>query len=312
MARPDPTADGPRPNANHGPRTTDVGPPHDSASVTCGSWSPIQLVPVARVHSPIREPREMPRGGVPCEVEVLPEYEAGLDAIETNSHLVLIGWFDRADRTKLLASPRPRGVFGIRSAVRPNPLGLTVARLLGVEGRRLRLDRLDFLDGTPIVDIKRYAPGWDCVFAATTSHELEYRPEVETADALDDLMQEAVKFHGQRTAGLALGVVALRHALVRWAIGQRDPRLSIRVGDDGAIADALQALTGARFGNGRLLTGAGPAFELTFFADDAATTQPARIRFQPGPGVPSDPDIILTQPVESLFTIWYDGLEHSI
>ena len=108
---------------------------------SCSPWisapvepeAPILLRPVGRVSSPIREPAEMPRGGVPASVEIYPEYAAGLDSIESNSHLVLIGWFHRADRTRLLASPRPRGVFGIRSAVRPNPLGLTVARLLAGE-----------------------------------------------------------------------------------------------------------------------------------------------------------------------------------
>src|SRR5437879_5148268 len=108
----------------------------------------IMLGPVGRVHSAVAEPGAMPRRGVPAEVEVFPEYEPGLDSIETNSHLVLIGWLDRADRTRLLASPRPRGVFGLRSAVRPNPLGLTVARLLAVRGRRLALEALDFADGT--------------------------------------------------------------------------------------------------------------------------------------------------------------------
>ena len=62
----------------------------------------------------------------------------------------------------------------MRAPGRPNPIGLTSARVLGVEGRVVRLDRLDMIDGTPIVDIKRYSPGWDSIFSARTSRDTEH------------------------------------------------------------------------------------------------------------------------------------------
>ena len=55
------------------------------------------------------------------------------------------------------------GVFGIRSPVRPNPIGLTIVKLLRIEGRKLFIDRTDAFDNTPIIDIKPYIPNSDCI-----------------------------------------------------------------------------------------------------------------------------------------------------
>ena len=135
------------------------------------------VTPIGRVVSPVGEGDEMPIDGVPASIEVFPEYEAGLAGIESNTHLIILGWFHKADRSGLTLSRhggRGRGVFGMRSPGRPNPIGLTSARVLGVEGRVVRLDRLDMIDGTPIVDIKRYSPGWDSIFSARTSRDTEH------------------------------------------------------------------------------------------------------------------------------------------
>jgi tRNA-Thr(GGU) m(6)t(6)A37 methyltransferase TsaA len=68
--------------------------------------------------------------------------------------------FDRSDRVELTGTPpsddRPHGVFATRSPRRPNPIGLTVVRLLERNGPRLRVAGVDMLDGTPILDIKPY------------------------------------------------------------------------------------------------------------------------------------------------------------
>ena len=105
-------------------------------------------------------------------IELRPEYCDGLLDIEAATHIVLLYWLDRADRTVLRReTPHDgvtRGVFAIRSPQRPNPVGLSVGRLLGCEvpdheGPRLRVSGLDCLDGTPLVDIKPYVPSADRV-----------------------------------------------------------------------------------------------------------------------------------------------------
>ena len=121
--------------------------------------------PVGFVRSPYTETGQVPKGcGAKHEaegfVEVLPEFEEGLLDVEGFSHLFVIWVFDRAEGFALTGVPptddRPHGVFATRSPRRPNPLGLTVVRLLGREGRRLRVAGLDMLDGTPVLDLKPY------------------------------------------------------------------------------------------------------------------------------------------------------------
>lgn len=121
--------------------------------------------PVGFVRSPHTDTAQIPKGcGAKHEaegfVEILPEFEEGLLDIEGFSHLFLIWVFDRAEGFELTGAPptdeRQHGVFATRSPRRPNPLGLTVVRLLGREDGRLRVAGLDMLDGTPVLDIKPY------------------------------------------------------------------------------------------------------------------------------------------------------------
>jgi tRNA-Thr(GGU) m(6)t(6)A37 methyltransferase TsaA len=81
------------------------------------------------------------------------------------THLFVLYWFDRSDRTSLLRDARGgagvRGVFASRSPNRPNPVALSVVRLISRDGNRLRISGLDCLDGTRVVDLKPYVPDDD-------------------------------------------------------------------------------------------------------------------------------------------------------
>jgi tRNA-Thr(GGU) m(6)t(6)A37 methyltransferase TsaA len=83
------------------------------------------------------------------------------------SHLILLYWLDGSRRDLLVQAPKhldaPRGTFSLRSPVRPNPIGLAVVELLGVEGNRLRVRNIDCRDGTPLIDIKPYFASTDSV-----------------------------------------------------------------------------------------------------------------------------------------------------
>ena len=123
------------------------------------------MQPIAYVKSQYQETREIPKGpGAKHDaegyIEVLPEFEAGLQDVEGFSHLFVIWAFDRSEGYALVGTPptddRPHGVFATRSPRRPNPIGLTVVELLGREGARLRVRGLDMLDGTPVLDLKPY------------------------------------------------------------------------------------------------------------------------------------------------------------
>lgn len=121
--------------------------------------------PIGVIRSPFTETSQIPHGpGAqhPEEgtLELQPEFEAGLQDIEGFSHLFVLWVFDRSTDYDLVAHPptdhRPHGVFSTRSPRRPNPIGLTVVRLLRREGPRLFVRGVDMLDGTPFLDLKPY------------------------------------------------------------------------------------------------------------------------------------------------------------
>lgn len=218
------------------------------------------LEPIGIVHSRVVERRDMPSHGLIAEVEVFPEYRDGLRLIEDNTHLWIVGWFSDAERDQLeivrpeyISGHRRRGVFGLRSTTRPNSIGMSAVRLLDVQEGRLTLDYLDFLDGTLVLDIKRYSPSWDNIFAARSSRERYL--EITEATRLDSLEIDGAKFHGALTANIVAGARLMQHVIQRWQVLPRAGELTVKIPIDpmhGELADALQGMTAATFGSGRL------------------------------------------------------------
>jgi tRNA-Thr(GGU) m(6)t(6)A37 methyltransferase TsaA len=100
------------------------------------------------------------------ELTPAPGIREALRDLEGMERIWLLWWFHRAESWRPLVLPprgpaRRRGVFATRSPHRPNPLGMTPARLLGIEGLRLLLGPCDLLEGTPVLDIKPYVPAYD-------------------------------------------------------------------------------------------------------------------------------------------------------
>lgn len=129
----------------------------------------LRLRPIGVARSRFKEPADLPPPAFAPprfferstgEIEVFPEFAPGLDGLERYSHIIALFHFDRAGAAKLKVTPpgqtRPRGVFASRSPHRPNPLGLSVLKLLGRDGRTLHVSGLDLIDGTPVLDIKPY------------------------------------------------------------------------------------------------------------------------------------------------------------
>ena len=139
------------------------------------------LVFIGRVRSPWTSRQECPRNltaareaGHPARIEIDADYRAGLFGLEGTSHVILLTWLDHARRDLIVQNPRNagkrRGVFALRSPVRPNPIGLHVVRLAGLDAAAglLEIDAIDVLDGTPVIDVKPYFAGIDAVPDATT------------------------------------------------------------------------------------------------------------------------------------------------
>jgi tRNA-Thr(GGU) m(6)t(6)A37 methyltransferase TsaA len=130
----------------------------------------INYKPIGVIRSPHTRADETPiqpvfAGGIPARVEVFLEYEEGLRDIDGFSHIYLLYAFDRAGPASLEVTPylgdRRRGVFATRAPNRPNPLGLSLVRLVRREGNLLHIEDVDILDGTPLLDIKPYVGRFD-------------------------------------------------------------------------------------------------------------------------------------------------------
>jgi tRNA-Thr(GGU) m(6)t(6)A37 methyltransferase TsaA len=124
----------------------------------------MELVAIGTVESPLTDrasaPKQADEGAPEAWLAFDRGMAAGLEGIRAGDELLVITWLDRAHRDVLRVHPRgdttrpEQGVFATRSPDRPNPLGLHRVRVLEVDGARLRVDRLEALDGTPVVDVK--------------------------------------------------------------------------------------------------------------------------------------------------------------
>ncbi len=122
------------------------------------------------IHTPFKELENMPiqpsgAAGVRGTVELFPEFADGLKDLDGFSHLILLYHFHESRGYKLIVTPfldsEPRGVFATRAPKRPNPIGLSIVRLVQVRGYTLDIENVDILDGTPLLDIKPYVPEFD-------------------------------------------------------------------------------------------------------------------------------------------------------
>ena len=126
---------------------------------------------IGRIRTPWTERKDCPKNAresdAVCTVELDARYAPALKDAGTCSHLVLLYWMDRAPRNLVLQTPShygtQRGTFALRSPARPNPIAMSVVRLLGIDGHRLSVVGLDCLDGTPLLDIKPYFASTDSV-----------------------------------------------------------------------------------------------------------------------------------------------------
>jgi tRNA-Thr(GGU) m(6)t(6)A37 methyltransferase TsaA len=125
---------------------------------------------IGRIRTPWKRRDECPKNArgsdAVCTIELDPRYAAALDGVATCTHLVVLYFMDQARRDLLVQAPRHgdrRGTFAIRSPVRPNPIAMSVVKLLAVEGTTLSVVGLDCLDGTPLIDIKPYFASVDSV-----------------------------------------------------------------------------------------------------------------------------------------------------
>ena len=124
---------------------------------------------IGRIRTPFKSRAECPKNTAESHavgrVELDPLYAAGLEDLALYSHLWLLYWMNQARRDLIQQAPahlgHTRGTFALRSPVRPNPIALSVVKLLQREGTKLTVTGLDCLDGTPLLDLKPYFASTD-------------------------------------------------------------------------------------------------------------------------------------------------------
>lgn len=130
----------------------------------------IEYQAIGYIKTPYTEKHGMPiqpagGRGVKGTVELLEEYADGLKDLEGFSHIYLIYHLHRSEGYDLQVIPFMddvyRGLFATRAPRRPNPVGISLVRLMGIRGNILEIEDLDMLDGTPLLDIKPYTPRFD-------------------------------------------------------------------------------------------------------------------------------------------------------
>ncbi|HHH36268.1 MAG TPA: tRNA (N6-threonylcarbamoyladenosine(37)-N6)-methyltransferase TrmO [Gammaproteobacteria bacterium] len=193
-----------------------------------------QFAPVGVIHSCFREKFGIPRQpglvpGLTARLQIHPPYdrEEAFRGLEAFSHVWILFVFHAnlqqpwrpMVRPPRLGGNRQVGVFASRSPFRPNPLGLSVVALKGLERQGGRLELIlgggDFLDGTPVLDVKPYLPYADC---PTQAHGgwADAMPPATCEVSFTESAREACRDHGRRL-GEDLEV------LVRTLVSQ-DPR----------------------------------------------------------------------------------------
>lgn len=218
---------------------------------------PFALSPVGVVRSPISDRKQMTTLGVPAAVEIFEPYLDGLLRIEKHSHLWILAWLEGANRV-IQVTPRGvtegpeglHGVFAVRSPARPNPIGLTAARVTGLAGNRIELDRLDFVDGTPVLDVKPYFVTRDLIFSARNAQVGRSASREAIREAL---IMQGEAFVGRPDAAVDRAADILSHFRAEVLRFEDPPAWRISVpATEPALADAFMAMTRVRLGDGSL------------------------------------------------------------
>ena len=140
-----------------------------------GELPDIILKAIGTVRSEIKQPTRRSCKDVVSEIVVDGSLTESLDNLDEFSHVIILYWIHKSRRpspkkVRPMGNPEHElmGVFATRSPSRPNPIGKATVRLLERRGNVLKVEGLDAIDGTPVIDIKPYIPGYDSVENAST------------------------------------------------------------------------------------------------------------------------------------------------
>ncbi len=224
----------------------------------------LQIPYIGKIHSRFSEPTSP---GImreaESEIEVFDDYAEGLFKIELSDYIEVYFHFDQAGPFKLKTHTYTgdyKGVLATRSPRRPSQIGSTVVRLIGRKRNRLRVQGLDALDGTPLIDLKPlHIPMKEEELDAAEVHSRKMSPRKLVlsniwAGKTDRLLLDAAQMHGHFCPGLAMGVMMATKAMqvIRGNSDGLEDLLAI-VETNNCVSDGIQFVTGCSFGNNALI-----------------------------------------------------------
>ncbi len=209
----------------------------------------INLKPIGIVHNNFIDPEKVKIFVEQSTIEIFPEYSDAMERMTEHSHIWVLGWFHKAARDTLKVTPRinknlpEHGIFGLRAFSRPNPIGLTVVKLEEVNDRIITVSGLDFIDGTPVLDIKPYYEN-DIVFSPDTPYIRPTEPKM-----LENIfMVHARNHHREDCQHLQLAVKMA--ILAEKELGKLTSEdIKVKVIGSPCLGDAIQGITKARIAN---------------------------------------------------------------
>ncbi len=163
----------------------------------------VTFKPIGIIHSPFKTLENIPiqNSGAKGErgtVLIFPDFATGLQDLDGFSHLILLYHLHLVSRTSLLVKPFmdnvERGIFATRSPVRPNPIGLTVVKLIEIKNNLLIIEDLDMLDQTPLLDIKPCLPMIDDIKNLRLGWLSDKINDFETVKSDNRFTQQAINY----------------------------------------------------------------------------------------------------------------------
>ncbi len=136
----------------------------------------LEINPIGVIRTPFKSSDKIPiqssKSDTIAEVEVFPEFSEGLDSLDGFSHVILLYWFHKVRPHKLKIIPyletKERGLFSTRAPSRPNPIGLSIGKIIQIKENIVIFKGADMLNDTPLIDIKPFVPEFDNRLDATS------------------------------------------------------------------------------------------------------------------------------------------------
>ncbi|MCD6206194.1 MAG: tRNA (N6-threonylcarbamoyladenosine(37)-N6)-methyltransferase TrmO [Candidatus Marinimicrobia bacterium] len=156
--------------------------------------NPITFKPIGIIHSPFNRQEGTPiqpaaAQGARGHIEIFDDYIDGICDLDGFSHIYLLFHLHLSESYRLKVKPyldnQLRGVFATRAPGRPNPIGLSVVKLLNISGNRLEIENVDIIDGTPLLDIKPYVPEMNAAENMRIGWLTQYSDQINTRKADD-------------------------------------------------------------------------------------------------------------------------------